>query len=147
MANNYTLFSEALELRNEEEAKWWEVVLAQCTSEDDWNYTGLLKELDQDLINEIRDHGLGCNIEVCPDHVWIYSEESGNVDIPAYLVHLFLRKFRSKDHWSLSWACTCSKPMLGEFHGGAVFVTAEKVSYMNSTQWLTKKISEYEKEK
>jgi len=67
-------------------------------------------------------------------HLWIHSEEHGCVDRVAHLVQKFLRAFRPDACWSLTYAGTCSKPRVGEFGGGAVFVTATNIEYFNA--WL-----------
>ena len=58
-------------------------------------------------------------------HLWFYAEESGSPDNVAWLVQKFLKRFRPDQCWSLTYAATCSKPRVGEFGGGAVFVTAD----------------------
>ena len=58
-------------------------------------------------------------------HLWVYAEESGSPDNVAWLVQKFLKKFRPDQCWSLTYSTTCSKPRVGEFGGGAVFVTAD----------------------
>ena len=65
-------------------------------------------------------------------HLWIHSEEHGYVDRVAHLVQKFLREFRPDACWSLTYAGTCSKPRVGEFGGGAVFVTATDIKYCNA---------------
>ena len=64
-------------------------------------------------------------------HLWLYAEESGNPDHVAWLVQKFLQKFRPDQYWSLTWAATCSKPRVGEFSGGAVFV-------MRCMRWMSR---------
>ena len=57
-------------------------------------------------------------------HLWLYAEEGGDPHRVAHLVQKFLRQFRPHEPWSLTYATSCSKLRLGEFGGGAVFVTA-----------------------
>ena len=66
-------------------------------------------------------------------HLWIYSQEYGNVDQVAQLVQKFLRQFRPHDCWSLTYAATCSKPRVSEFGGGAVLVTAERIRWHDAS--------------
>src|SRR6266511_2233333 len=35
----------------------------------------------------------------------------------------------------MAWADTCSKPRIGEFSGGAAFVTADKIEYIMADEW------------
>jgi hypothetical protein len=60
-------------------------------------------------------------------HLWVYADEGGDPDRVAHLVQKFLRQFRPHEWWSLTYATTCSKLRLGEFSGGAVFVTADRI--------------------
>ena len=54
----------------------------------------------------------------------------------AHLVQKFLKKFRPDQCWSLTYATTCSKPRLGEFGGGAVFVTADSICWNSSYDFV-----------
>ncbi len=69
-------------------------------------------------------------------HLWIYSQEHGCVDRVAHLVQKFLRKFRPDQCWSLTYAGTCSKPRVGDFGGGAIFVTASDIKYFNAWEFV-----------
>ena len=57
-----------------------------------------------------------------------------------YLMQKFLAKWRPDDYLTINWACTCSKPRVGEFGGGATFVTATEIEYINSGTWLYEKM-------
>ena len=69
-------------------------------------------------------------------YVWLYAEEWADVERVAHLVQKFLKKFRPDQCWSLSWATTCSKPRVGEFGGGALFVTAGAVAWQNAYDFI-----------
>ena len=69
-------------------------------------------------------------------YLWFYAEESGYLDRVAHLVQKFLRQFRPEAYWTLSYATTCSKPRAGEFGGGCVFVTASKVEWCSTWDFL-----------
>ena len=64
--------------------------------------------------------------------MWLYAEEWGDVEHVACLVRQFLLRFRPDRCWSLTYSCTCSKLRVGEFGGGAVFVTADEVKYQHA---------------
>jgi len=64
-------------------------------------------------------------------HLWFHAEEYGNPDDVASLVQEFLKQFRPGECWSLTWAATCSRPVAGEFGGGAIFVTADEMKWQN----------------
>lgn len=69
--------------------------------------------------------------------LWIHSDESGSVDNVAAFVQEFLRKFRPTSFWKLTWASTCSRLRVGELGGGALFVTARRVKFMNTFDWVS----------
>lgn len=119
MANNYMLFSEMLPLANKEEREWLQIEIEQ-------------------IENMSEGEGLGFDCKFENDGLWIYAEESGNVDAVAAFVQYFLKKFHPDKYWTMTWACTCSRPIIGEFDGGAVFVTARGISFNNSGAWLNK---------
>ena len=69
-------------------------------------------------------------------HLWLHAEEWANLEQLAHLVQKFLKQFRPPDCWSLTYATTCSKPRVGEFGGGAVFVTADEVKWQNAYDFV-----------
>ena len=115
MANNYTQFSEVLPNLTDEEARWLKKQLeVGCEG------FGALYQFDTD---DERD-GWG-------RHLWFYAEEVGDPEQVVCLVQKFLRRFRPDQYWSLTFACTCSKPRVGAFDGGAVFVTANDIKWQD----------------
>jgi len=118
MANNYLQFSEEiLELTLEEKA--W--VVKELEAREDKNGDSSWPDFAWDL--ELN-------------NLWIHADEYGNLDNVGDFVCRFLRKFRPKDFFVLSWAEVCSKPRIHEFAGGALFVTSKGVSSMNTESWL-----------
>lgn len=69
-------------------------------------------------------------------YLWLYVEEDGRPDHAAYLVQRFLRAFRPHACWSLTYAVTCSKPRLGAFGGGALFVTADSIEPLHAHAFI-----------
>lgn len=94
-----------------------------------------MKDYDPDV-----GEGPGCEHRFCDDdqdgeretYLRLYAIEGADLERVAHLVQRFLRKFRPGDCWSLTYAATCSKPRVGEFGGGAVFVTADEVKWQNA---------------
>ena len=80
-------------------------------------------------------------------YLWIHSAEHGCVDRVAHLVQKFLRAFRRDRCWSLTYAGTCSKPRVGEFGGGAVFVTATDIKYCNAWGFVEEQEKRHELQK
>ena len=69
-------------------------------------------------------------------HLWMYADEHGDPNHVAWLVRKFLKRFRPERCWSLSYATTCSKLRVGEFSGGAMFVTADEVCWENAYDFV-----------
>lgn len=76
-------------------------------------------------------------------HMWLYADEGAELDLVAHLVQKFLRAFRPKDCWSLTYAETCSKACVGEFGGGAVFVTAAEIMFENAYGFIEQQRAEF----
>lgn len=124
MANNYTEFSEVVSDLTDEERQWFE----------EWFEEWLAANDDSDEPVEFV-----ASFEDAGKTLWIRSEESGDIDGIAGMVQEFLAKFRPDQSWSLSWAATCSGPRVGEFGGGAIFVTAQRIEFVNSWGWAEQK--------
>jgi len=120
MANNYTHFSFMLprpdsQTRDDLEAfvalYKAEAAAAEAANEETWqqNYSGI-------------------NYQVEPKGIWVsdrYGE--GNVDAAVAISRRYLTHFGLENSGLiLEWACTCSKPRLGEFFGGAILVTVDE---------------------
>jgi hypothetical protein len=152
MANNYLLFSEVLPHLTDSQIAWLQEQLQQIyviqgrqyleeevpaeLDADQAEWSGCRAFLDMADYDAEFDEGAGFEyrFHLEPDedwgrHLWLYAEESGNVSRVAHLVQKFLRTFRQQDCWSLTYALTCSKPRVGEFGGGAVFVTASEIKW------------------
>jgi hypothetical protein len=69
-------------------------------------------------------------------HLWLYSDTWGDVTNVAWLVQKFLKQFRPDQCWSLTYSAACSKPRVGEFGGGAVFVTADMIRWQNAYDFI-----------
>ncbi len=146
MANNYLQFSEALDSITNAEADWLRQQLEAVFVFGDREFTerNLPAHLSPDDANRcclrvFRDlpeddcgDEVGFDYQFLSDpalgqHLWLYAEECGRPDQVAQLIQKFLRQFRRDACWWLMYATTCSKPRIGEFGGGAVFVTAEAI--------------------
>lgn len=128
MANNYMLFSEAIKKPTKRELAW------------------LLKEHNRRSLVPDRDETMGdfqFNIEM--GDAYVFSDESGNVDHAADFVQEFLKKFRPDSCFHIEWAATCSLPRAGEFGGGAIFITAKKMTWFNSSTFVEEELKKFEK--
>lgn len=113
MADYYTHFSTLIHFRDRKEQLW---LLAQLDAQD----------------TSAEDEGPYCNYKDEPNNqaVWVYTEESGNVNGLADLVARFQTRFAIPTPWILEWANTCSRPVLDSFSGGAIAVYKGKIHHI-----------------
>ena len=161
MSNNYVEFSEVLTDLTDQERNWLKAQLEVICVIDGQEYPA--EELP-DGYQDKKPEWRGCRgLRDMPDYdprfieepefefqfenedededaegssLWVYSEDNGNVDQICHLIQKFLNQFRPNDYWSLSFAATCSKPGVGEFSGGGVFVTAETIRWDNAAAFI-----------
>jgi len=145
MADNYLQFSETLDSLTKKEEAWLQQQLKpivvvngaefpesdapECDKPD---FRGLRFLRDYEGLDDDADMaGFGMDFEGSGKdrHAWISAEERGDVDRVVHLVQKFLKKFHPDQCWALTYATTCSKLRVGEFGGGAVFVTAEEIKW------------------
>jgi hypothetical protein len=120
MDNDYTQFSEVLPNLTDEEVQWLTEQL-----ETDYEDLEVLYEFDTDE----QPDGWG-------RYLWLYADESADLEQVAGFVQKFLRHSRPDQYWSLTFACTCSKPRVGAFGGGAAFVTANDIQWQDSYSFI-----------
>ena len=127
MADYWTHFSFAIPDLTEAEIAWYhenfddEDKAAAIFSDEpdtDWGYLSVKVESDD-------------------DGLWIYSDESGDVDQAVRIVQAFLQAHRPDDAVGFEWSHDCSKMRLDAFGGGAAFITATDVQYINTGAWLS----------
>ena len=129
MADNYLQFSERLDLATSAEADWLRHELEEDPE------TGRPRFLLDFPDPEDADScGFEYEFREEPEdrHLWIYAEDTGTLEHVAHLVQKFLKRFHPDQCWSLSYATTCSKPRVGQFGGGAVFVTADEIRWQDA---------------
>ena len=156
MANNYLQFSEVIPQLTTQEADWLRgqlevvCVFGEHEHPEDKLPPGLDRDKAdwigcrayRDMLDYDPNYGwdLGFEYDFSQDdhdqdwgrHLWLYADESGAVDRVSHLVQKFLKAHRPDESWSLTWAVSCSKPRVGEFGGGAVFVTAEEITWQDA---------------
>jgi hypothetical protein len=175
VADNYLQFSEVIANLTEPEEAWLkeqlqpvrvfadkeypeDAVPAELTDKDsDWTGVRFLRDKDDydpdwDMLGfEYSFHGDHDNGGYATDswgrHLWVYAEESGWPDNLAWLVQKFLKKFRPDQCWSLTYAATCSKPRVGEFSGGAVFVTADAIRGRSAGEFVEQECAAFRQER
>jgi hypothetical protein len=134
MADNYLQFSESLDALTPKEAKW---LAGQLAEDPETGCPVFLLDYD-DREPDDTDCGFQHDFEGPRKHrsLWLSAEERGDVGRVAHLVRKFLKQFRPSQCWSLTYATTCSKLRLGEFGGGAVFVTAQDIRWNNAYDYI-----------
>lgn len=160
MANNYTQFSEALELEHPGEVEWaknhFGLFERVSESEDPSSHPefGAYEEMAELYGIEDGDEpmiGFDWSLEPRGKKgaatLYLFSEESGNVDHAAIFVQDYLRKFARDKCFSITWAATCSKPRAGEFGGGGIFITAKNIEWVEAWSWCDEKRKAFEGKK
>jgi hypothetical protein len=164
VADNYLQFSEVIANLTEQEEAWLkdqlqsirvfgekeypeDAVPAELADKDaDWSGVRFLRDKpDHDAewdalgfeFNFHEDHDNGGYVtDSWGRHLWLYAEDWGDASNVAWLVQKFLKQFRPDQCWSLTYSATCSKPRVGEFGGGAVFVTADTIRWQNAYDFI-----------
>jgi len=75
--------------------------------------------------------------------IWLRSDESGDVDTACAIMQHILKRYYPNDYATFSWSNTCSKPRTDGFGGGALFITATEVKFMNTAKWAHDQEAEY----
>ncbi len=135
MANNYLQFSSQYKV-TPEQSHVFEVMadavraLDASDDSDRDRAVAVLKrygitEDDMPDAFEFGDLGFQCQVE--PDGLWIYAEESGDVDNVCALLSAMLEATGDDRVLTGTYSITCSKPRLDEFSGGWWAVSAKEI--------------------
>jgi hypothetical protein len=167
MADNYLEFSQTLTELTAEEADWLEQQLQPVVvfgdrefAEDDPAIKTMAAYPSYEGPRFLRDHpdfdyqcderGFECkftrDVNDGSRNLWLYAECCGSPGYVAWLVQKFFKQFRPSQCWSLTYACTCSKPRVGEFSGGALFVTAAEIKYFSADDFIEQERAAFELE-
>jgi hypothetical protein len=148
MADCYQLFSEIIPALTPEERVWAEKLL-DCTKdrEPDESTEKILKEAGVPLnaVDLFEWPGFLWQITDPNRDLWLYGEEYGNVSHAGEFARAFLARFRPTSCWRLTWAETCSRPRVGEFGGGGLFVTAETIKVCSAMDWTLRQRRAFER--
>lgn len=151
MADNYLTFSEVIAHLTTDEEQWLHKYLQPPRDEDfdSWTEEKQQAWLEEHGVDDFYDWP-GFQYEICDRErvgrrLWLYTEESGNTETVTRVVQAFLKRFRPADCFALSYAITCSKMRVGEFGGGAIFVTTDSVEWIDSYDWVEEKQEEWKR--
>jgi hypothetical protein len=135
MPGDYRLFSCALTALDSEQVAW-------CRHR--------LEELEREGALSTSDRGADFEWQIEDDpeepvfkQLWMYSDDHGSTNHTASFVQEFLRRFRPTDWWWMSWADTATRRQVGEFSGGAVFVTAETINFVEAHDWARQQVDAF----
>lgn len=129
MPNYYTSFSQEIADITPEERSWLEAVLKdpddmneeewEAWCDQHWDGPDHAPEYWPSFSYEFEQHNGVVSF-------WFHSEDSGNVDNAILLVEKFLSRFRPDQELTISWAHTCSRPIIGAYGGGSYTCNAQE---------------------
>jgi hypothetical protein len=129
MPNFNMLFSEEIQHLTPIEKQWCETFLRRLER---------LGAVDFDYKLEEKEEG-------SPSWtLWLHGDENLSDTLIGF-VQRFLAKHRPGESFSLSYAATCSKPLVGEFCGGAAFITARSAVWWNETAWRDQQTASFKR--
>lgn len=127
MTNNYTFFSEVLQLRDDTDIEWVKLFMAidyeECDNKELWRrQRGVEEGYDEEnwpsFSWKIEKH------QTSEPYLWMYSEESFYPDHVLAFVQTYLQQCNPTGVFTYTYACTCGKPRVGEFGGGWFAISA-----------------------
>jgi len=145
MADNYLQFSESLDSLTPEETAWLKAQLADSPGTDCPCF--LLDYPEREEGDDYCGFAYAFRNGTDGRHLSIYAEDSGDPARAAHLVQKFLKQFHPDQCWSLTYANTCSKPIVGEFAGGAVFVTATEIKQQTTDDFIQQERAAFKQSK
>lgn len=74
------------------------------------------------------------------EELWFYTMGEGNIRNAINFIQRFLIEFRPKDTFTLTWAESCNRPIIKEFGGGAVIITAKGYKTITTLEWISQQI-------
>jgi len=145
MADNYLEFSEVIDNLTTAEGDWLDQQLDTDAKADCPVFLADFPGRDP----YDTDCGFTYSFEEYGGRRWLSltSAEGSNVDYLTHLIGKFLRRFRPDQCWSLTYSISCSKMRIGEFGGGAVFVTADKINQQCAYSWVEQQQAAFQKKR
>ncbi len=154
MADNYLEFCEVLDDLTDKEVEWLKSQLTvvyvfgdhEFVEDDipaghdpaDADFVGCRAYRDMEMYDPDLGEPPGFSYEFVPaneagggQRLLFYADGHDCLDRLAHLVQKFLHQFSPGKYWSLTYSITCSKPRVGEFGGGGLFVTARDIQWFD----------------
>ena len=139
MTNHYSQFSFTLDIKNPTLVKeMLEIVHALEDDDRDLIKSTLVDSDWLDMVEDmIDDYGCVGTLEVQRDiHLWIYAEDTGNLEALAEILLVLLRNDAVAPNYKggilVQWAETADRALADAFSGGAFFVFNGKAHFMPS---------------
>jgi hypothetical protein len=123
----YQSFSTAIDKLSEEEAQFWQNLIDADEEADEPLFECL--EIKTDAIDKKM-------------YLWFHGDD-GLSDVVLSSIQEFLERFRPDSCFYCEVAQTCSNPRINSFGGYAVFVTKDRIQDYSTSDWLDKKIREF----
>jgi len=150
MANNYTQFSFTFVV-NGLKAKAWidrmvdKLAKAGCDDTEDEEILELCPDWPY-----YQDAGFRTEMQPIKGkrsqfELYVFAEESGNVEHAANFTQAILQRFNPKGVVGFEWAETCDRARPNEFGGGAAVVTATSTKFMSTRLWVERELKKLTK--
>lgn len=134
MANNYSGYSFAIRVPNEEAAKWLEKEAKDLNIDT-------TRVLDSSVNDSSVNDSFNIKIRTRfqSEIILVFSKEN-SIDIYAigFMLQMYLEKFAPQNVIGFSWATWADKPRINEFGGGVLIVTADGFVAENTEERLKK---------
>lgn len=150
MNKSYIQFSVKIFTKSSVELVWLAALCQRLFETDSEDWPEECADANS-LLMEVLGYGVG-DIRAFPAYhvgttgVWFHDDEIGDPAAVALVALMYLRRFNPRGSFSIPWAVTCSKPLLDKFTGGAYFVTAAGIEYMEAGFWCADREEAWEKE-
>jgi hypothetical protein len=154
MADNYQLFSAELDIQSREEYEFFKKIFnldlaSMFKGLDEQAKNAKLAELSDQFDIDFDDSDVeykfpNFQYELSETSLWVYSEDYGDISQIGKIMISFFKKHRNNGVFYLTYSNTCSKPRIGEFGGGALFVTMHGMKHFNVDEFITQQLVEHQ---
>lgn len=155
MSDSFLQFALSFPLKTRAEQDWCTktmttlVDLLECSADGDPDEKKQLAKELGDLGHVVMSEGwdfIDFEFSIAATEMHIHADESGTPELVAAFLQQYLEKFQPEGSLSFSWAFTCSKMRSGEFGGGAAFVTAKTITFIDTASWAEEQAAKIQTE-
>lgn len=124
MANYYRHFAFALKIEGQAQKDWLQTEIDRRKEEEDPQSGSNMADFDSHFSSD-------------NDYIMFSDDtENGNVEHIAEIVQAFLKHFKLRKYFLMSWADVCDKQRIDGFHGGSAIVTSKKTIWFDEERWI-----------